>query len=212
MSSPLFRIYTVKGLCSRPKKIPFIPLPDETVKERTALADDSSRPRFLLLTAAEFQTVVHFSFFVKYGLFLLDFSHAFLLGLVRLAEQSGNGLLPGVTDRRGDGSGLSNYLVGQPQARLDMLDDDCAVTVLDDGLTQHFKIFIFQYDLLVVLLHPQIKRADSQIGFFPVRISRIDSKVPWKLKSIWYLDNRHRSLLSLTPRYLPVVMCRMRIG
>jgi len=88
------------------------------------------------------------------------------------------GLLPGVTDRRGDGSGSGNYLVGQPQARLDMLDDDCAVTVLNDGLTQHFKIFIFQYDLLVVLLHPQIKRADSQIGFFPVRISRIDLNVP----------------------------------
>jgi hypothetical protein len=63
---------------------------NELGEKRTALPDDTSCSRLLLLTSAEVQAVVHFSFFVENGLFLLDLAQALFLRLISLKNQKIN--------------------------------------------------------------------------------------------------------------------------
>lgn len=59
---------------------------DELGEQAATLSDHTCRTRFFLLRTREVQTVVHFSFLVQDRLFLLYFTHALFLRLVRLRE------------------------------------------------------------------------------------------------------------------------------
>lgn len=59
---------------------------DKSVEKRATFADDSSSARLLFLTTAEFETVVHFTFFVQDCLLLFDFADSLLLRLISLQE------------------------------------------------------------------------------------------------------------------------------